>query len=309
MSGKIKNQHYVPRMYLNRFLSDGKRICVWNLMNDEIMTRQQPGNYAAKRYFYDASETELKKALTELAELYPLAIEGVDFSDQQFLEKALSRIESDVAVVLDSINVNFEELYTETNMRKLIIFIHSLTYRSEKYRNSMETVRAQLLAFLQKLGIPPDQVKDIKDTPKDNQLYQLMGITPCLRTAKMLMENYNWYIGTVAGPMQLLISDNPTQGIMLGFNDICVPISGDKAIIFRITDPQAPILSKDLPNGNEIALSQRSVFAYNAVQLSYANRFIFSDKASMLALKLITSRQGGYKKLFGEKLILKECLD
>ena len=45
MSGKVKIQHYVPRMYLKRFSPDPKRICVWNLMKDEILTRQQPENY------------------------------------------------------------------------------------------------------------------------------------------------------------------------------------------------------------------------------------------------------------------------
>ena len=104
--------------------------------------------------------------------------------------------------------------------------------------------------------------------------------------------NYNWYIGTVPGQMKLLISDNPAQGIMLGFNDICIPLCGDKAIIFRIANPDAPILSKDMPVGDEIVLSERSVFAYNAVQLSYANRFVFGDKMSLAILKAISENQG-----------------
>lgn len=92
--------------------------------------------------------------------------------------------------------------------------------------------------------------------------------------------------------MKLVISDNPAQGIMLGFNDICVPLRGDKAIIFRIANPDAPILSKDMPVGNEIILSERSVFAYNAIQLSYANRFMFGDKMSLTILKTVSDKQG-----------------
>ena len=306
MRGKVKNQHYVPRMYLSRFSADGKRICVWNLMKDDILTRQQPANYAAKRYFYDTSEQELKKALNELAQLYPDSVENIDFSDEQFLEKALSRVEADAANIMDLISEKSEELYNEVNMQKMIIFLHELAYRSEKYRSSMENTREQLLASLRRLGISPEQVEGMEDSPKDNQLYQLMGIAPLLKTAKMLTEHYNWYIGTVKGPMKLLISDNPMQGIVLGFNDICVPLSGDKAIIFRIADPNSPILSKDMPNGNEIELTHRSVFAYNAVQLSYANRFVFGDKFSLAMLKLITDRQGGYVKVFGEKPVLRE---
>ena len=63
MGGQVKNQHYVPRMYIKRFSPDKKRICVWNLMKDTILIRQRPENYAAKRYFYDASKAELKQAL------------------------------------------------------------------------------------------------------------------------------------------------------------------------------------------------------------------------------------------------------
>lgn len=299
MSGKVKNQHYVPRMYLKRFLPDQKRFCVWNLMSNEILTRQQPANYAAKRYFYDANEAELKKALTEMGKLYPGSVSNIDFSDEQFLEKALSRVEADADRILDLICQNHEELYNETNMQKLIIFLHELTYRSEKYRSNMENIREQMHSSLNRLGIPPEKVKGMDNSPKDNQLYQLMGIAPLLDTAKMLIENYNWYIGTVKGQMKLLISDNPMQGIMLGFNDICIPMSGDKAIILRIVNPNSPLISEDMPNGNEIELSHRSVFAYNAVQLSYANRFVFGDKLSLAMLKLFTDRQGGYAKLWG----------
>lgn len=305
MSGKVKNQHYVPRMYLKRFSPDQKRICVWNLMEDEILTRQQPVNYAVRRYFYDTNELELKKALTEMCKVYPKAVDNIDFLDEQFLEKALSRVEADIGTIMDMISENSEQLYSETNMQKLIIFLHELTYRSEKYRSTLESIREQMLSSLQRLGISPEQVAGIQNTPKDNQLYQLLGISPLLKTAKMLTENYNWFVGTVKGPMKLLISDNPTLGIMLGFNDICVPLSGDKAIIFRIADPDSPILSEDMPNGHEIELSHRSVFAYNAVQLSYANRFVFGDKFSLVALKLITDRQGGYSKIIGKEPTLR----
>lgn len=304
MNGKVKNQHYVPRMYMKRFAPDQKRICVWNLMTDTILTRQRPENYAAKRYFYDADKEELKKALEEMSKLYPDAIPIIDAADEQFVEKGLSRMEADVSRILDLVSNNHEALYDETNMQKLIIFLHDLAYRSEKYRDQLDNIREQTLDHLKRLGISPDRVKEIKQTGKDNQLYQLVGIAPLLKTAKMLVENYNWYIGIVPGNMKLVISDNPAQGIFLGFNDICIPLCGDKAIILRVNDPEALILSKDMPVGNEIKLTERSVFAYNAVQMSYANRFMFGDKASLSFLKMMTDRQGGYASMYGEKPVL-----
>ena len=95
MSGKVKNQHYVPQMYLERFTSNG-RMSVWALDDDEIRTRQHPRNYAAKRYFYDEERSELKKHLQEIIELHPETEAVIDQSDEQFVEKysgcAISRI-------------------------------------------------------------------------------------------------------------------------------------------------------------------------------------------------------------------------
>lgn len=309
LSGKVKNQHYVPRMYMKRFAPDKKRICVWNLMTDSILTRQRPENYAAKRYFYDANKEELKQALEEMKKLYPDAVPIINASDEQFVEKGLSRMEADVSIILDLIDNDHEALYNKINMQKLIIFLHDLAYRSEKYREQLDNIREQTLTHLERLGISPDQVNGIEQTGKESQLYQLVGVAPLLKTAKMLLEDYNWYIGIVSGNMKLVISDNPAHGIFLGFNDICIPLSGDKAIVFRINDPDAPIISRDMPVGNEIKLTGRSVFAYNAVQMSYANRFMFGDKDSLSFLKMMTDRQGGYASMYGEKPVLHRSLE
>lgn len=286
MAKSVKNQHYVPKMYIRRFSPNEKKICVWKLRENEILTRQEPGKFAARRYFYDTNAKELREALSEIAELFPDVVDQVDLDDEQFLEKALSRVEGATTRIMDDICADGSKLFDETNMATLIIFLHELTYRSEKYRDMIDSIRSQTLGFLKKLG-----VEELRKTGKDVQLYQLMGIRPALETAKCLIENYNWYVGTVPGRMKLVLSDNPAQGLMLGFNDICIPLCGDKAIIFRIADPDAPILSRDMPTGNEIILSERSVFAYNAIQLSYANRFMFGDKMSLSILKAIHDRQ------------------
>ncbi len=285
MSGKVKNQHYVPKMYLKRFTADNNRFSVWNLMDDTIITRQRPENYAVKRYYYDANEAELRKALTELIKLRPYAEFNIDYNDEQFVEKALSRLESDVAKIIDAVCINHDALFDEQNMSKIIIFLHVLAYRSEKYRDLIESIKSQLETHINRLGVDPKQVKELELTAKENQLYQILGFAPLIETTVSLTENCNWYIGTVSGQMKLVISDNPAQGVFMGFNDICIPISGDKAIIIRTNDAGAPLASKDMPVGNEIKLSERSVIVYNSIQLSYANRFVFGDKNSLTALR------------------------
>lgn len=301
MGKQVKNQHYVPKMYIKRFSPNGKKVSVWKIKENEILTRQEPGKYAARRYYYDTSEAELLEALKEMAKLYPEAVAKADVSDEQFVEKALSRVEGATVAIMDALCEDSSLLFDEANMATLVIFLHELAYRSEKYRNTIDNIRSQTIDFWDRLGIDKDAVDEVKKSGKEVQLYQLMGIRPAIETAKSLIENYNWYIGTVPGEMKLLISDNPAQGIMLGFNDICIPLCGDKAIIFRIANPDAPILSKDMPVGNEIILSERSVFAYNAVQLSYANRFMFGDKMSLTVLKVISENQGRIRDTMGTK--------
>lgn len=132
MSRQVKNQHYVPRMNLKRFAPDPKRLCVWNLMSDKILTLQRPENYAAKRYFYDANKEDLKQALEEMSKLYPDAVPIIDATDEQFVEKGLSRMEADVSQILDLISANHEALYNETNMQKLIIFLHEPEYQCQR---------------------------------------------------------------------------------------------------------------------------------------------------------------------------------
>ena len=300
MAGNVKKQHYVPRMYLKRFSGDNNRLCVWNLSNDSIMTRQRPENFAANRYYYDTNKNELKKALSELIKIYPKAESIVDFNDEQFVEKALSRMEADVSKVLDEVTSDYEAFYDETNMRKIIIFLHDLSVRSEKYRMQLENVREQELSHLEKMGIDPSRVEGMDNASKDSQLYGLLAFSPLIRTTMQLIDNYDWYIGVACGKMKFIISDDPAQGVRLGFNDICIPLNGDVAMVFKVNKPNAPLISKEKPTGHTIQLSDKSVISYNAIQLSYANRYIFGDKETLTLLQRFINRQGGYKNIFGD---------
>ena len=53
--------------------------------------------------------------------------------------------------------------------------------------------------------------------------------------------------------------------------EICFPISGKLAVIFRTKDKNARMLAGDKPVGNIINLSDKSVLIYNTLQLAYAD--------------------------------------
>lgn len=56
MLGKIKNQHYIPQMYLNRFIECENKLTVWNMSKDIILQRQSARNYASIKYYYDSTK-------------------------------------------------------------------------------------------------------------------------------------------------------------------------------------------------------------------------------------------------------------
>lgn len=287
MLGKIKNQHYIPQMYLNRFIDGENKLTVWNMSKDIILQGQSARNYASIRYYYDSTKEELKKSLSETFRVYPELKEELNEFDCQLIEHGLGRVEADFAETLRKIDGNNDLIYNEEVRNIIVIFLHMLAYRTESFRMHMDKINDITKQHISKMNIDVDEVRSLKSNGKETQLYQLLGIRPLLKSANMLIENYNWYIGTVKGEMKLVISDDVAKNIRLGFNDICIPISCDKGIIFRTIDETAPLISKDEPEGNIINLSQRSVFAYNAMQLSHTNRFMFGNKYSLEFLRKI----------------------
>jgi len=280
MENKVKNQHYVPQMYLKRFCSDGRHFTVWNIKNDAIMPHQQARNFAAKRYFYDADNSILKSALSEMEAYYGTSFSPFLENSNQFIEKGLSKSEADMAHILKQIDDDYNNLYKDDVRAKLIIFLHDLAHRTEAFRVHLDNISNQRCCRLSQLGIDSAQVESFP-TGQETQCCQLLGISPLLKTAEKLDNLYSWYFAVINGKQKLIVSDNPAQGIWFGFNDICFPISEDHAIIFRVKDKNAPIISSDMPIQNVITLSDSSVLKYNIIQSSYANRFVFGDAESL----------------------------
>jgi len=102
---------------------------------------------------------------------------------------------------------------------------------------------------------------------------------------QMLQYNYEWYEAVNNTELDFVISDNPAQTVRNGFNDICIPVSSNKAIIFRIKDKVAPLISKDMPENGVINLSLNSVIAYNCMQLAMGQKFLFGTSNTIKYMK------------------------
>ena len=281
LGNKVKRAHYVPRMYLKRFESPEKRLCVWNIETHKLLTNQNRDNFAVKGYFYDACKEDLNLAFREIRMARPQIASRIDTSDEQLIEHYLDKSESDASKIIDQICQDHKAFYKKENVQKLLIFLHDLAYRTEAFRECAVPIDERLFAEEVKAGTFGEYA----------QRYQLAGIRPLMYTTQMLIRDYKWYVATVPGKMKLVISDNPAQGIVDQQDDICIPLCGDTAIIFRRKTPKEPLCSRDVPNGREIVLSERSVFIYNAFQRQYANRFMFGNQESLEFVKYMYAKE------------------
>ena len=87
--------------------------------------------------------------------------------------------------------------------------------------------------------------------------------------------------------MKLYIISDDVKNIRLDVMIFVFPISSDKGNHFRIIDETTHLISKRWTRRNIINLSEKTVFLYNTMQLSHANRLMFGNKYSLEILREI----------------------
>ena len=62
--------------------------------------------------------------------------------DEQFAEHALGREEAAISDMLNELNKDISKIHVTANKSKMIIFLHSLTYRTKKFRDQTDAINA-----------------------------------------------------------------------------------------------------------------------------------------------------------------------
>ena len=276
---KVRRQHYVPRMYLKRFgygNIDDEYISVLKLDNGTVLDNRKVENFAVANYFYDADKEQIAEILKEDLKVFPELCDNEKLSDEQFTEHALAREESAISKMLNELQEDLSRIHISSNRNLMVIFLHSLAYRTKQFRDQMDAINNKtekwLNSMCDNLGLDEETKKKIIETNcstgKNTQLYQILGIKPVLETMQMLQYNYEWYEAVNNTELDFVISDNPAQTVRNGFNDICIPVSSNKAIIFRIKDKVAPLISKDMPENGVINLSLNYICLFDYLFIS-----------------------------------------
>lgn len=289
---KTINQHYVPRMYIKRFgygIEEKPKISVLKKREKEVLHDQNPYNFASKRFFYDTTEDVIDDVLKRDLDIFPSIKESKYYHDEQLTEHALSRLESEYRKLLDQIEVDPFSIYEDKYRARFICFIHELAYRTKSFRDKMDDINCKTEKFLNEICDNMGLSEDIKrKTIKENcmpginiQLEQVLSVKPALETMERLLINYNWYIGYNDTKLDFIISDNPAQMVWQGFNDICIPISKNRAIVLRVKEKKSSMLSCDKPEGKIINMSTEGVMRYNAMQIAMAQLYLFGSKVAI----------------------------
>ena len=290
----VKRQHFVPQSYINRFREAGN-LSVFFKESGQIRLNQTPKKYAFDRYYYDTSKDELKELMREQVALIPEMKQLIDWDDPQFLEHYFGRIEGDTKELFDRIEQNPAEIYVDGNVARIIIFLHDLAYRNHAYRDDIEKINAQTLKALSIMALSKSEkayAEKMYGTKqaREQQLHAIAGVVPVLQTYQKLLGEYDLFFAIAEGNARFLISDDPAFAVRFDLPEICFPLSGKHALLFRKPNVTAPIMGTDVPVDNKISVSIPNVVRYNLFQFSFASRNVFGDALNLRQMKLLLEK-------------------
>lgn len=125
---------------------------------------------------------------------------------------------------------------------------------------------------------------------RSQQLHAITDIAPVLQTNRKLLEEYNMFFATAEKDARFLISDDPAYAVRFDFPEVCFPLSGKHALLFRKPNAIALIMGTDSPVGNRINISIPNVVKYNLLQFCFASRYVFGDVLNLKQMKLLWAR-------------------
>ena len=295
MAGPTKNQHYVPQSYIDRFAENGK-ISVFFKEDGRILPNQNSRNYAANRYYYDASRDELVTLLRQLVQLTPELQQHIDWNDPQLIEHYFSRSEADAKELFDAVEQDPALLDADVSVARIAIFLHDLCYRNQAYRDSISGINAITYQALSQMNLTEDQRRYVERTyghgqARDHQLHAITNIAPVLQTYQKLFGEYDLYFATAEKDACFIISDDPAFFVRFDLPEICFPLSSKHALLFRKPDAVAQIMGYDVLVGKTISISLPNVVRYNLLQFCAASRYVFGDNHNLEQMKLLWERR------------------
>jgi hypothetical protein len=279
---RADRHHYVPRLYLANFVTDG-RIAVYDLEDNRRFVTS-PGNAAVESGFYD------------------LQMAGRTVSTEDWLS---SNIENPAAPILRRLTSSTEAMLSlsDEEENKLARYIGAQMFRVPSFRDSHNATIRHLVEQIKPMGraflentLPPDKVERIWADWQTKPDEWWLGQTELAQDAEVatfmlgevqgwanLLRAMSWRIGMVNAKLQLYTSDNPVSSHLppvrpwwamgaLSDHAYVFPLSPE--VLFRV-DP-IPYNEKPQPKG------PRSREDFNSWETSLARHVITAGATRFL---------------------------
>lgn len=280
----VKNQHYIPEFYLKRF-GKNEKIDVYDIKNKKFILNTNVSNFACRRFFYDTEPDNIRETLSFYKEIGFITEKELEekIKEPQFIEKALSRLESKMSIDFNEFEKNNGLINNDDFLRTLFIFIHTLSIRTANYRKSQENILEQISNW-KTLNTEDYQLNiEHKEIAKQNQLNSILSLPILYEKALCFFDKYDIFVGINNTDVDFIISDNLLFGFYLGFNDICFPVNPKLAIIIQVAgvDKKFKICNVQPDKENKIFLKSTDVISYNTFQECSNANFLFGNESSL----------------------------
>lgn len=274
MTKKVKNQHYVPQVYLRHFtVGANEQIAMFDKQTGNVTT-PNIRNVAAARYFNDFEGDDI---LQELGE--------------QPMESYYSTLEGEFAKNWRILLRNLEERggFSVADKKKVSHYMHEQQMRTPQARRLLdEALRQTALTLLKKReslgllrtpphlrGIPLEKmVQSITNDPAN----YVKASTEFMDSRRAYMEGMFWTVLTAEGDVPFITSDAPVQAAAFsGAVALFYPISPKYAFLLL---PHSIVDQSHLPYECQATTTPDSEVAnFNRLMFLSAERFAFANSA------------------------------
>lgn len=287
---KVKNQHYVPRGYLQAFTDNGKHFWVYDKAEQKSF-KASINDVAAAKYFYD---------------YLPLDNEH----GEQWLEKKLSWLEGYYPKKLATLEQN-GWVFDKGLKEYFAAFITYQLYRTKAFRHGFRQMKEQVASLLAREENGEEQIKqlglDKPTTRKDDQIQFLLSETP--GKVMEVFRSWIWQVMDNQTKADFLTSDSPVVRLspMEAQNVYGVvyhlPISPLKGIL--IIDPLTNNLKADVNKPPKVIKNKEWVKGWNELQVVWSYRQVYQFRDNTKFVEKTIRKFPGLRDVDAPKIFVK----
>lgn len=286
MSERVKLQHYVPRFYLKNFASQRGKDFIINVFDKTIQKsfKSNVTGVGGENAFYDLTGENLK------------------VEERQALEKILSELDGSFSSVYSKL-IQTRSLNSLKWKEKEIIatYVAIQELRTRETREYLKSTGDKIKEFLKDKKLSPELEKEVSEMDNDTSiktvhLKLVIGELLHERTLTKIILNMKWILYENNTTIPLWTSDHPINK----YNPIDLQPYGNLGLqskgiqVFFPLTPKLGLLFCDVTEyglePEKIVCIKENVTFYNATQVGYSTRHIFSvNNDFSLAKSIITN--------------------